>query len=168
MKPPIIGKDMLMKASNNNFFSVFFFAVLFFTSVYTGATQYKNFKNSGYQFKPQSIVYHLSDLSKTHDTLLSIENQLNSMGKQKVNITLVTNGGGAFSLVKGIKDKKGRSFETAIQTLSIRGVTFEICANTIRSKKINKLTLNQNAKIISSGISRIIDLQQKGFRYVKL
>ena len=54
-----------------------------------------------------------------------------------------------------------------IQTLANRGVKFEICANTIRGKKIDKNKINLNATVVPSGVARVADLQQRGYVYVK-
>ena len=89
------------------------------------------------------------------------------MGDANSNIIVVTHSSGAFAMVDGTKDKKGKSFESTIQKLANRGVKFTICANTIRGKKINKNKINLNAKVIPSGVAEVAHLQQKGYLYVK-
>ena len=49
----------------------------------------------------------------------------------------------------------------------VPGVKFEICANTIRGKKIPKQKINENATIVPSGVAEIANLEQKGYVYVK-
>ena len=124
----------------------------------------KNAKNG---FKSQKVVYHVNNINKAFGALRNVKNHLNALGDKNANIIVVTHSSGAFTLVDGAQDKRGRSFESTVQQLSNRGVRFEICANTIRGKKIDKNKINLNAHITPSGVARVADLQQQGYIYVK-
>ena len=67
------------------------------------------------------------------------------------------------------KDKKGKTynFNDQIASLANRGVKFNICANTIRGKKIPTEKINENADVVPSGVAHVAHLQQQGYLYVK-
>ncbi len=145
-----------------------YFTVVLTALVLTGCMGgMSNLKNAKNGFKQQKVVYHINDINKAFGALRNIKNHLNALGDKNANIVVVTHSSGAFTLVDGSQDRRGRSFDSAVQTLADRGVKFEICANTIRGKKINKSRINLHASIVPSGVARVIDLQQKGYLYIK-
>ncbi len=121
-------------------------------------------KNGYYQ---QKAVYHINDINHAYGALRNIKNHLNALGDKNVKIIVVTHSKGAFTLVDGSRDKKGHTFESQIQALANRGVQFDICANTIRGKKIDKSKINLNAKVVPSGVAELAHLQQMGYAYIK-
>ncbi len=155
-----------MKASTT-IFSFGFILLLTLVLVGCGGNNYKGLKKANNGFKVQSVLYHLNDINKAFGTLRNVKNHLNALGDKNINLIIVTHSSGAFTLVDGSQDKRGRSFESTIQTLANRGVKFEICANTIRGKKIDKNKINLNATVVPSGVARVADLQQRGYSYVK-
>lgn len=128
------------------------------------ASKPKEAKNGYYQ---QKVVYHINDINSANGALRNVKNHLNALGDDNVEIIVVTHSGGAFALVDGSTDAKGNSFEDTVQKLSNRGVKFQICANTIRGKKIDKGKINLNAKVVPSGVAQVAHLQQQGYQYVK-
>lgn len=121
-------------------------------------------KNGYYQ---QKVVYHINDINHAWGALRNIKNHLNAVGDENADIIVVTHSGGAFTLVDGSTDAKGHHFESVVQALANRGVKFDICANTIRGKKIDKSKINLNAHIVPSGVAEVAHLEQKGYVYVK-
>ncbi len=132
-----------------------------------GGKKYSSLKKAKKGFRVQKVVYHVNDINKAFGALRNVKNHLNAVGDKNIKIIVVTHSSGAFALVDGSQDRRGHSFESTVQTLANRGVKFEICANTIRGKKIDKKKINLNAKITPSGVARVIDLQQQGYLYVK-
>lgn len=128
------------------------------------ANKPKEAKNGYFQ---QKVVYHINDINSANGALRNVKNHLNALGDENVEIVVVTHSGGAFALVDGSTDAKGNSFEDTVQKLSNRGVQFQICANTIRGKKIDKSKINLNAKVVPSGVAQVAHLQQQGYQYVK-
>jgi intracellular sulfur oxidation DsrE/DsrF family protein len=124
-------------------------------------------------YNKQKVVYHINDIHKATGALRNVKNHLNALGDENVEIIVVTHSSGAFALVDGAMGKKNPkngkpyNFNDTIAALAARGVKFQICANTIRGKKINKNKINQYAEIIPSGVAQVADLQQKGYLYVK-
>ena len=44
---------------------------------------------------------------------------------------------------------------------------FQVCANTLRGRKIEEDKVNLNAKVVPSGVATVAELQQQGYAYVK-
>jgi len=133
------------------------------------ATQAGDAKNG---YNKQKVVYHVNNIHTATGALRNAKNHLNAVGDKNVDMIVVTHSSGAFALVEGSmgkKNKKGKvyNFTDTIASLANRGVKFQICANTIRGKKINKNKINENAEIIPSGVAQVSHLQQKGYTYVK-
>ena len=119
------------------------------------------------------VVYHVNNIHTATGALRNAKNHLNAVGDKNIEMIIVTHSSGAFALVDGAMGKKNKktgkvyNFTDAIAGLANRGVKFQICANTIRGKKINKNLINENAEIIPSGVAEVAFLQQKGYMYVK-
>jgi hypothetical protein len=118
-------------------------------------------------YKPQKIVYHINDIDTAKGALRNVDNHLNALGEENAEIIVVTHSSGAFALVDGAKDKKGNTFVSQVQALANRGVKFDICANTIRGKKIPEDKINLVANVVPSGVAEVAALQQQGYIYIK-
>ena len=123
-------------------------------------------------YKQQKVVYHINDIHTAKGSLRNVKNHLNALGDENIELIVVTHSSGAFAMVDGAmgeKDKKGEAynFNDDIAGLANRGVKFQICANTIRGKKIPKEKINEHAEIIPSGVAHVAHLQQQGYLYVK-
>jgi hypothetical protein len=123
-------------------------------------------------YHQQKVVYHINDIHTAGGALRNVKNHLNALGDENIEVIVVTHSSGAFAMVDGAmgkKDKNGKvyNFSDQIAGLANRGVKFQICANTIRGKKIPKEKINEHAEIIPSGVAQVADLQQKGYLYVK-
>lgn len=124
-------------------------------------------KNAENGYKTQKVVYHMNDLDSGFGGLRNIKNHLNALGDKNVEIIAVMHSSGGFIVVDGSKDKKGKSFGDLINELANRGVKFNICANTIRGKKIDKDKINLHASVVPSGVAEVAELQYKGYVYIK-
>jgi intracellular sulfur oxidation DsrE/DsrF family protein len=123
-------------------------------------------------YAKQKVVYHVNNVHSATGALRNIKNHLNAVGDENMEVIVVTHSSGAFSMVDGSMgktDKKGKvyNFNDQIAGLANRGVKFQICANTIRGKKIDMSKINENAEIVPSGVAQVAHLQQKGYLYVK-
>jgi intracellular sulfur oxidation DsrE/DsrF family protein len=123
-------------------------------------------------YHQQKVVYHINDIQKAKGALRNVKNHLNALGDKNADIIVVTHSSGAFALVDGSmgktdKDGKPIDLRDQIAALANRGVKFEICANTIRGKKIPKDKINEYATVVPSGVAEIASLEQKGYLYVK-
>lgn len=115
----------------------------------------------------QKVVYHFNNAEKANAGLHNIMNHLNAVGEKNTRIVVVTHGKGIDFLLDGWKDKSGKSYEGLVQELANRGVRFDVCANTLSGRKIDKNRVNLVAKIVPSGVATVAELQQEGYAYVK-
>lgn len=124
-------------------------------------------------YNKQKVVYHINNIDSAKGALRNVKNHLNALGDKNVEIIVVTHSSGAFALVDGSMGRKdpktGKvyNFTDTIASLANRGVKFQICANTIRGKKIDKHKINENAEIVPSGVAQIAHLEQQGYMYIK-
>lgn len=118
-------------------------------------------------YMQQKVVYHINDVNTANAALRNVKNHLNAVGDENIELIVVTHSSGAFALVDDTEDAKGNRFGETIQALANRGVKFQICANTIRGKKIDKDKINLNAEVVPSGVAHVAHLQQQGYQYVK-
>lgn len=124
-------------------------------------------------YNPQKVVYHINDINKATGAFRNAKNHLNAVGDKNIEMIIVTHSSGAFALVDGAMGKKDKktgkvfNFSDTIAALAARGVRFEICANTIRGKKINKNLINEYAEIVPSGVAELAYLEQNGYLYIK-
>ncbi len=124
-------------------------------------------------YSKQKVVYHVNNIHHAKGAFRNIKNHLNALGDENVEIIVVTHSSGAFSLVDGAMGKKdpktGKpyNFTDTIASLANRGVKFQICANTIRGKKIDKNKISEYAEIVPSGVAQVAELEQKGYVYIK-
>ena len=130
----------------------------------TGGAKLETAKNGYYK---QKVVYHVNDVESAFAALRNVKNHLNAVGDENAEIIVVTHSGGAFTLVDGTKDSKGHELKDSVNELANRGVKFQICANTIRGKKIDKTKINMNAEVVPSGVAQIAHLEQMGYLYIK-
>ncbi len=141
------------------------------TSAFAAGPAHNGPAKNGYL--KQKVVYHINNIHTATGALRNVKNHLNALGDKNVEIIVVTHSSGAFAMVDGAMGKKNKktgkvyNFSDTIAGLANRGVKFEICANTIRGKHINKNLINENAEIIPSGVAEVAFLQQKGYLYVK-
>jgi intracellular sulfur oxidation DsrE/DsrF family protein len=88
------------------------------------------------------------------------------MGK-KVSIEVVTFGPGLHMLREDTSPVKARIETLALSTPEI---SFKACGNTqenMRKAENKDITLIPQAKLVSSGVVRVMELQERGWSYVK-
>ncbi len=116
---------------------------------------------------PIKVVYHFSEgLEQASSGLRNIRNHL--IGDPTVKIVVVGYGPGIDFLLKGAKDKNGNAFENTVDELSLAGVDFRVCNNTLTSRSIDPKQVLSDARIVPAGVVEIVRLQAKeGFVYLK-
>ena len=86
----------------------------------------------------------------------------------KAQIVFVAHSKGVDFLMKGAKDKRGNKFEDIVERLTLKGVKFEVCEKTLKSRKLSKDQFIEYASYVPSGVWEVTKLQQKeGFAYLK-
>jgi hypothetical protein len=115
------------------------------------------------------VVYHLnSDDAKHHKAFLNnVQNHINAVGKDNLDLRVVMHGPGVDILKHAKKDE---DIKASVDKLKLQGVHFNVCANTLKGKKIDyKKDLHDvtDKDIVPSGVAEIAILQGKGYAYVK-
>ena len=125
--------------------------------------------NAGQGYGKQKVVYHVNyDNEKQQIAAMrNIQNHINAVGKENLDLRVVMHGKG-YTLLKRANDNP--DIQSKVISLKKQGVKMQICANTLRGKKIsykNDLYDVEKADIVPSGVAEIAHLQAKGFSYVK-
>ncbi len=83
-------------------------------------------------------------------------------------ITVVALGAGVDFLLKDEKDAGGYPFELIVDDLREGGVRFEVCLNTLDTRKIDKTRLIDGIYFVESGFAELAELQfRQGFAYLR-
>jgi uncharacterized protein len=85
----------------------------------------------------------------------------------KVVIELVTYGPGLNMLIEG---KSPVADRISVMSLELDNLSFAACANTMakmEEKTGKKIPIIEEANIVPSGVVRLIELQEKGYAYIK-
>jgi len=128
----------------------------------TGAAHAENYGK-------QKVVYHINmDDEKTLKAAMgNIQNHINAVGKGNLDLRVVMHGPGV-DLLKIAN--KNPDFQDKISNLKRQGVRFNVCNNTLTSKKLdykNDLYDVSKEDIVPSGVAEVASLQSQGFSYVK-
>lgn len=96
----------------------------------------------------------------------NVNNYYESIG-EKVVIEVVTYGPGLNMLIEG---KSPVSDRISVMSLELENLSFAACANTMakmEEKTGKAIPIIEEAKIVKSGVVRLIELQEAGYAYVK-
>ena len=113
-----------------------------------------------------AVVYHIDDAATQGlKGLRNIRNHLDVDSTAK--ITVVTHALGVDLLMEGAKDVNGSLYAGPVSALAARGVKFEICEITLKSRNLKQEQFIQEATFTPSGVVRIAKLQKAGAAYIK-
>lgn len=113
----------------------------------------------------EKVVYHVNDASVARVAMRNIENHINASPDAK--IVVVTHGKGIDFLLNDAKDDKGL-YEPQVAGLKNRGVTFDVCRNTLKGRKLDDSAVIMEAQVVPSGVAEIGKLQaREGYVYLK-
>jgi intracellular sulfur oxidation DsrE/DsrF family protein len=112
------------------------------------------------------VVYHISDTeAQALGGLRNVRNHLDTDPTAK--ITVVTHAQGVDFLMEGAKDKNGSLYAGPVSALKSRGVNFEVCEITLKTRGLKKDQFIQEADFTPSGVVRIAKLQLQGHAYIR-
>ena len=114
------------------------------------------------------VVYHIDNAQvQGLKGLRNIRNHLDVAPDTK--IVVVTHADGIDLLMEGGKDQKsGTEYAPLVGALKSRGVEFEVCEITMKTRGISKDAFLQDADFTPSGVVRIATLQYKDhYAYIK-
>ena len=120
-------------------------------------------------YTKQKVVYHVNyDNPKEQSAALrNIQNHSNAVGAENLDLRVVMHGKGVTLVQRANKDM---DLQSKIANLKKQGVHFNICANTLRGKKLNyknDLYDVSEQDIVPSGVAEIAKLEQEGYAYIK-
>lgn len=124
------------------------------------------------RYGKQAVVYHINYPGGESDkkylgAMRNIQNHINAVGADNVEIKVVIHGNGIGLLQNA---KVNDRLQSVIGNLKSQNVSFNVCANTLKGKK---LSLDKDLydvfeeDIVPSGVAELTYLQQKGFTYIK-
>ena len=119
---------------------------------------------AGSDAKNKLVIQVSSPDELVHKIALNNANNLKKALGDDVEIEIVAYGPG-LALLAG---KSGQS--ERVPNLAMQGVSFSACGNTMKgiSKKTGKMpTLVEGVNVVPAGVVRIMQLQQKGYAYVR-
>lgn len=115
---------------------------------------------------PDMVVYHVNDSVNATAALRNVGNHLDV--NPQAQIVVVTHALGVDFLMEGARDKNGNPYHVAVEALAERGVTFDVCEITLKSRKLERKQFIPEAKFVPSGVAEIAKLQARGgFAYIK-
>lgn len=117
----------------------------------------------------QKVVYHINmnDSAIQNAAMRNIQNHINAVGAENLDLRIVMHGNGV-SLLKNANTDM--NVQSKVVSLKSQNVKFQVCANTLRGRKIDReqdLFNVAEADIVPSGVAELAHLQQQGFTYIK-
>ncbi|MBL6933423.1 MAG: DsrE family protein [Rhodospirillales bacterium] len=123
------------------------------------------------RYGKQKVVYHINYPGGEEDkaymgAMRNIQNHINAVGAKNLDLKVVIHGNG-ISLLKSAKD--AGALQTSVANLKSQNVSFQVCANTLKGKKLSPDQLYEvfDEDIVPSGVAELAHLQAKGYTYIK-
>jgi intracellular sulfur oxidation DsrE/DsrF family protein len=127
------------------------------------------------------VVYHINydNPKQQAGALRNIQNHINAVGADNLDLKVVLHGNGLALLLEPESLGKLKKFKHANATeqmtakvtdLKGQGVSFHVCANTVRGRKVDvESDLYDVSKddIVPSGVAEVAKLQAEGYSYIK-
>jgi len=123
------------------------------------------------RYGKQKVVYHINYPGDEGDkaylgALKNIQNHINAVGAENLDLKVVIHGNGINLLTAA---KTPGKVQTAVANLKSQNIGFDVCANTLKGKKI---TLDQlyevfEEDVVPSGVAELARLQSMGYTYIK-
>lgn len=137
--------------------------------------------NASERYGKQKVVYHINydNPKKQAGALRNIQNHINAVGAENVDIKVVLHGNGLALLLEPDSLPKLTKFKHAnadanmtakIDGLKNQGITFNVCANTVRGRKVDldsDLYDVDKSDVVPSGVAEVARLQVMGYSYIK-
>ena len=137
--------------------------------------------NASERYGKQKVVYHINydNPKKQSGALRNIQNHINAVGAENLDLKVVLHGNGLALLLEPDALAKLKKFKHAnadenmtakIDNLKNQGIKFNVCANTVRGRKVDvehDLYNVDKSDIVPSGVAEVARLQQMGYSYVK-
>lgn len=141
------------------------------TALVAASTAVSAYAEEG-RYGKQKVVYHINYKGgeggkKYYGALRNIQNHINAVGKDNIEVKVVMHGNGLGLLQQAKNDLK---LQGNITNLKTQNVVFNVCANTLKGRKIDKdkdLFDVYDEDIVPSGVAELSRLQGMGYTYIK-
>jgi len=128
----------------------------------------------------QKVIYHINydNPKQQAGALRNIQNHINAVGAENLEVKVVLHGNGlslltypeSLSKTKLKQANATEEMQARVDGLKTQGVQFNVCANTLKGKKISReddlYNVDQSA-IVPSGVAELSHLQGQGYTYIK-
>ena len=132
------------------------------------------------EYGKQKVVYHINydNPKQQAGALRNIQNHINAVGAENLDVKVVLHGNGLAMLVypDSLQNTKLNhanatdQMQARVDGLKDQGVSFQVCANTLKGKKISLeddlYNVDQGA-VVPSGVAHLSYLQAQGYTYIK-
>ena len=123
-------------------------------------------------YAAQKVVYHVNytggeEHRAYRGAMRNIQNHINAVGAENL-VTRVMLHGDGVGLLKAAKGDD--RLKTTVASLKSQGVSFHVCANTLRGREIDAnadLYDVWEEDIVPSGVAHLSHLQAEGYTYIK-
>jgi intracellular sulfur oxidation DsrE/DsrF family protein len=131
------------------------------------------------RYAKQKVVYHINYYGPKQQAaaLRNIQNHINAVGAENLDMKVVLHGNGVSLLLypdelDGTKMREANAtdeMQARIAGLKQQGVAFNVCANTLKGRKVDTGALYDfgEADIVPSGVAELAHLQARGYTYIK-
>jgi uncharacterized protein len=128
---------------------------------------------SSIDYGPQKVVYHVSTRGSWRDResearrlVAVLNNHVNAVEPDRPEIRVILQGDGIDVLRRA---KANATLGRSIDTLRQKGVSFQVCANTLEAYHVGLETLHgvKETDLVQAGVAELVHLQRQGYGYIK-
>ncbi|MCV6613107.1 MAG: DsrE family protein [Amphritea sp.] len=120
------------------------------------------------QYPEQKVVYHVNyhEKGRISETFTNVTNHIEAVGEERINIKVMMHGKAIEFLIDAVEDE---AKQIQLDSLRLSGVQFLVCGNTLNGYNITTEDLYEvePGDMVQAGLPAIVDLQQKGYIYVR-
>lgn len=110
-----------------------------------------------------NVVFHIHDLTMWSTCIANIDNLLQASQDDEIEkIEVVANG----PAIKGYLDQRIRQKINSITEKNF--ITFSSCSKAMANQGVAEDQLPEDVRVVSSGVYRLVKLQQQGYLYIKV
>jgi uncharacterized protein len=112
------------------------------------------------------VVFQTNQAADATTILQFVTNYL--IAEPSAEVVVVGYAGGVDFMLKGAKDPAGKPYTDRLQALVGQGVSFRVCGNTLKSRKLTADAVAPQATVVPGAVNEIIRLQtREGYAYFR-
>lgn len=120
------------------------------------------------QYQAQKVIYHVNyaEPGRLSETFTNISNHIEAVGEDRIDIKVMMHGKAIEFLRDAVEDE---ARQIQLDSLRLSGVQLLVCGNTLNGYNITTDDLYEvePEDMVQAGLPAIVDLQQKGYIYVR-